>query len=118
MAVTSVVVTDLANGAAKNVVWGTMANADTGEPFEAAQYADRTVQAVGTFGAGGNVAVEGSNDGVTWAALSDQTGVAINLTATGQLKQVAEATRYIRPNISAGDGTTAIIVYMYTRRPF
>ena len=41
----------------------TFASTDDGAAFEGADWADRTVHATGTFGAGGAVTLQGSNDG-------------------------------------------------------
>lgn len=45
-----------------------------GAPIGAVQYADRSVQVVGTFGAGGSITFQGSNDGTNWAALNTAQG--------------------------------------------
>jgi hypothetical protein len=76
---------------------------------------DRTVQVTGTFGAGGTVIIEGSLDGSTWFGLRDPTSTAISFTAAG-LKAILEAVPYIRPRVTAGDGTTSITVKIYHRR--
>lgn len=71
---------------------------------------DRTVQAFGTFGTGGHVKLEGSNDGgTTWAVLNDPQGSAIDFTAAG-IKAVQEAALLVRPKVTAGDGTTSLTV--------
>ena len=93
----------------------TTANAD-GAPIGAVQYADRSVQAVGTFGAGGSMTFQGSNDGVNWAALNTAQGAVVALTAATQLKQIVEIPRYIRPFVTAGDGTTSLTAVMVARR--
>lgn len=63
--------------------------------------------ATGTFGSGGSVQLEGSNDGVNWFKLSPAA-----LTAAGSFAAlgVTEVPKYIRPNVTAGDGTTSITV--------
>lgn len=116
MAVKSVTVTRHGNHTVK-AVWSAMANTDTGEPLgeDFADYADRSVQVVGTFGAGGNLQVQGSNDGTNYAALTDPQGNALDISAT-KIEQVAEQTLSIRPNVTAGDGTTALTVTIVARR--
>ena len=42
-------------------VW-VLANGDSGLPIEMALYADRSINVFGTFGAGGNLIWEGTND--------------------------------------------------------
>jgi hypothetical protein len=95
-----------------HILWETLTttNAD-GDPVEMPGHSDRSVQVVGTFGSGGTVDIEGSNDGSTWAILTDPQGNALSFTAAG-LEAVAELTRYIRPNVSAGDGTSDLDVHM------
>lgn len=88
---------------------------DNGAPIEMAEFADRSVQVTGTFGAGGTIVWQGSNDGSTWVTMSEPDGTAISLTAAG-LKAVLEITRYARPFVSAGDGTTDLDVFVVCRR--
>jgi hypothetical protein len=97
--------------------WATMHNGDQGAQFDYMFYhhADRSVQLAGTFGSGGTCIIEGSNDGTNYATLSDTGGNALSLTAAA-MKAITEVPRYIRPRISAGDGTTAITVTMLLRR--
>lgn len=98
--------------------WETLsqANAD-GEPISAvyADYADRHVQVTGTFGAGGNLRVEGSLDLSAYAALNDFFGNALNITAAG-VKGIAEVPLLTRPNVTAGDGSTDLDVTIIARR--
>lgn len=91
------------------VAWTPMANSDTGSPVSNGSYADRSVQVSGTFGAGGNARIEGSLDGVTWATLTDPQGNALDIT-TAKIEAISENTLWIRPNITAGDGTTSLTV--------
>lgn len=76
---------------------------------------DRTVQVTGTFGVGGTVIVEGSLDGTNWFGLKDPGGTAISLTAAG-LRAVLENCSFIRPRVTAGDGTTSITAILLIRR--
>ena len=89
--------------------WGPMANGDTGAPFEAPSSGDRSVQVTGTFGAAGSVSIEGSNDGTNWATLRDPANGSLAITAAS-IRAVMELTRYIRPNVTAGDGTTSLTI--------
>ena len=70
---------------------------------------------VPVFGAGDTVLVEGSNDGTNSATLNDPQGVALSKTAAA-LVEVAQITKFIRPRVSAGDGTTAITVTLLARK--
>lgn len=93
-----------------------LVNAEVSEVVEWSAYQDRSVQVSGTFGTGGNVSVEGSNDGINWSPLSNASGgTVIAFTAPG-LKQVLEASRYMRLNVTAGDGTTSLNASVFLRR--
>lgn len=102
------------------VTWGLLANGDTGKPVQLPAAADRSIQAEGTFGAGGSVACEGSNNSTVgtdgnFRALSNPAGTTIAITTAG-IQQVTEATAWVRPNVTAGDGTTSLTVTMCMRR--
>lgn len=97
------------------VTWPNMQAGDTGQPYSGHSYTDRSVQVAGDFGASGNCRVAGSNDGSTYVALSDPQGDVLNLTAPA-LTAVTEISRYIRPEITAGDGTTNVTVTLIGRR--
>lgn len=89
----------------------TTTNAD-GSPVSYASNAHAgavTVQVTGTFGVGGTVVIEGSNDGTNYVTLNDAGGAALSLTAAG-LKAIRELPAYIRPRVTAGDGTTSLTV--------
>jgi len=64
-----------------------------------------TISASGTFGAGGSVSLQGSNDGATWVALSPPA-----LTAAGTFKalQASEVYIFCQAVVTGGDGTTSI----------
>lgn len=64
-------------------------------------------QVTGTWGVGGSIQLEGSNDNANWFKLSPAA-----LTANGIFSPlgVTEVPKYIRPNCTAGDGTTALTV--------
>jgi len=104
------------NNSLKLATWTplTTTNAD-GSPFEFPDWADNTIQVFGTFGAGGTILVEGSNDGTNWATLTDSNGTALSLTAAS-VKTINERPRYLRPRVSAGDGTTSLTAVMLARR--
>ena len=95
--------------------WAAMANGDTGKPISIVDFPDRTVTFTGTFGAGGSATLEGSNDGVNFFALKDPSGAVIAKTAAGGCV-VVEHPLQIRPHVTAGDGTTAIVCILMARR--
>ena len=92
---------------------------DTGDPLNLAPFADRSVQVKGTFGTGGTVIIEGSNDreGDTpiYAPLVDPQGNAVSFEAAG-IEQILETSYLIRPRVTAGDGTTDLTVTILVRR--
>ena len=108
------------NGFTHVVAWTPMANGDTGLPWQGAASADRSIEITGTFGVGGSVSIQGSNAvtspaaGGTWSALSDAQGGALAVTAT-KVETVAEFTNWIRPAVTAGDGTTSLTVAMLAK---
>lgn len=95
--------------------WSGLLNGDTGNAVEMPEYGDRTFQVTGTFGTGGTVVLQGSNDGTNWVSLTDPQGNAISKTAAA-METVMETPRYVRPNITAGDGSTSLAVTIFARR--
>ena len=99
------------------ILWETLTTTnDTGSNLEMPGSSDRSVQVIGSFGAGGTLVIQGSNDnGTTWHTLNDPQGNALSFT-TAKTEAVLELTRLIRPFISGGDGTTDLDVYMLVKR--
>lgn len=101
------------------VKWPAMKNGDIGQPWQAAQWADRNTQVVGTFGAGGSLTMEGSNirDPATtdFQSLHDSQGLPIAITAAGFV-EISEVPWYTRPKVTNGDVTTSLDVIMMVRR--
>lgn len=91
--------------------WEGLDSDDSGAPLQMPAFSDRSIQFTGTFGAGGTVSLEGSNDGTNYEILQDIEGAAITLTSAG-IRSVLELTRYIRPHVTAGDGTTDIDAHL------
>lgn len=89
--------------------WASLLNGEAGTAVKLANYASRCVQISGTFGVGGSVSIEGSNDGTTWAVLSDSLGNALTKTAAA-LDDILENPRELRARVTAGDGTTNLKV--------
>ncbi len=88
---------------------------DTGAPVDLVQYGDRSVHVSGTFGAGGSCRIQGSNNGTSFAVLTDPQGNDINVTVE-KIEAVQELTGKIRPLVTAGDVTTSLTVAMVARR--
>lgn len=114
MAERAATITDIRSGIVK-VEWSGLLNTDTGSLVDRVEYADRSVQVTGTFGVGGNCRIEGSNDGANWATLTDPQGNALDITAA-KIEAISENPLYVRPNITAGDGTTNLAVTIVGRR--
>lgn len=108
---------DLARYQAVSVLrWTPLVNGDDGGALgpDFAQHTDRSVQVLGTFGTGGTVLIEGSLDGSTWATLSDPQGNALSI-QSAKIEAIMEATPYLRPRVSAGDGSTSLTVLIFVR---
>lgn len=99
------------------ITWSGLLNGDTGAPINWANYMDRSIQVLGNFGAGGSVSLEGSNDGNTFTALSDPRGNNLAVT-TSRIEQIEDCTYALRPNVTAGDGTTNLTVVLFARKVF
>lgn len=95
--------------------WSGILNLDTGNWVEMTEYGDRTFQLTGTFGTGGSVTMQGSNDGTNAFSLTDPQGNAVTKTAAAG-ETLMETPRYIRPNCTAGDGATSLVVTVWARR--
>ena len=92
-----------------------LANGDTGAWIDVGPYSDVCFEVYGTFGAGGNLRLEGTNDTTSTPVagsilpVNDVNDTAINLTAT-RFKWVLESPQRLRFNVTAGDVTTALTV--------
>src|SRR5438105_15411691 len=91
----------------------TLANGDTGTPVSISDALGPWLASVvsGTLGVGGSVTWQGSVDGgATWFTLNDDTGAALTMAALNVNKPVKERPLMVRPNCTAGDGTTSLNV--------
>lgn len=97
--------------------WPNLANGDTGVAVSPKYYADLCVQVTGTFGSGGKMDLEGSNDGgSSWFVLKDKQGTTLALQDTS-INALQEYPALIRPNVNAGDGTTDLSIHLVGRKP-
>lgn len=89
------------------VTWPAVINANQGQPY-GGDWFSAYFQVTGTFGAAGSVQMEGSNDGTNWVILPGATA----LTSAGFFAPATAGVRpkFVRPNVTAGDGTTALTV--------
>jgi hypothetical protein len=116
---------DLQDGAIQSIVWSplTSTNLD-GSPVRGAAFADRCFQVDGTFGAGATVTIQGSNDETdpptNWYPLTKAgTAAAVMAFTTAGGAGIAtanELTRWVRPLLAGGDGTTSLNVKLVARR--
>lgn len=94
--------------------WADMLTGDDGAVVEQVEHTDRCIQVEGIFG-GGQLVIEGSNNGEQWHALTNPSGEDLIFTSAG-IDQVVESPRYLRPRVIGGDGTTSLTVSMIMRR--
>lgn len=97
------------------ITWTGLLNGDTGESKSMPGSSDRSIQFSGTFGAGGTIEVQGSNDGTNWIVLTDLQGNAITKTVAS-IEMITEVTRHIRVEVTAGDGTTDLTATLLLKR--
>lgn len=105
-------------GSALQWTW-TLLNGDTGQPVPISDAVSPWLASVvsGVLGAAGSVTWQGSVDGgTTWFTLNDDTGAALTMTALNTNKAVKERPLLVRPNCTAGDGTTSLLCSLVTRR--
>jgi hypothetical protein len=99
--------------------WSGLLNADDGSPVDVSLFRGATLQVTGVFGAGGSMAMDGSNDGgATWFPLNADSGTPapIAVTAAGSAVLQTTALRQVRPRVTAGDGTTNLVARLYAAR--
>ena len=97
-------------------IWETLTTSNVdGEPLSMPASADRSIQAIGNFAGSAHLICQGSNDGSTWATLTDPQGNAIDFTAAG-IEQIMEITLFLRPLVTGGDSNTDIDVYVLVKR--
>ncbi len=105
--------TDSMNGT-KIFKWTGLANGATGAPLRLPAFPDKTVQVYGTFGSGGSITIEGSNDNLGDASPNFATCHKIDNSAltfsTAGICELIENPNLIRPHVTAGDGTTSLTV--------
>lgn len=103
--------TEETDGNIRIVTWANIANGDTCQPYVGPHFSDCSAHVYGTFGAGGNLRMQGSNETVAaptaWVPLSDNIGNVLDFTSNGA-DVIVEHMYQIRPHPTAGDGTTAL----------
>jgi hypothetical protein len=93
------------SGESLTATWSGLQNGFIGAPTPARLSKAAAIQVTGTFGSGGSIKVEGSNDSLNWATVSSAA-----LTSAGFFATLNTLPRYLRPNVTAGDSTTSLAV--------
>lgn len=94
------------------VVWAAVPNGNQGDVV-AEDWATAHFQVSGTFGVAGSVQIEGSDDGVNFIKLTPAALVAAGFFAP---LAVNERPKFLRCNVTAGDGTTALTVTGFLKK--
>lgn len=101
---------DKSYGLVLEMKWEGIGDDETTSSYECAGFADKTVQVIGTVGAG-TVTIQGSNDGTNFVALTDGIGNSLAFSAVG-IKLIGENPRYIRVVTDSGSSNDVdVIVY-------
>ncbi len=113
MATIAAVMTGPSNTGLTEVLWETLTTTNRpGLGVALGKSPDKTVQIIGNFSGTASIAIEGSNDGgTTWSPCHDITNTVIAVTAAG-LVLIVESPKLIRPNLSSGDGSADVDVYL------
>lgn len=80
----------------------TDADSDVGTAVGVGRFGMLMVQAIGDFDASGEITMEISNDGETWATALDPAGADVVLAADGAMAQIAGNPSFIRPTVTGG----------------
>lgn len=101
----------LENNKYQTVEWN-LASGEAGEEVRFGEHDDKSVQITATLG-GATFALQGSMDGDNWSTLTKQgvTGAGRDIDGAG-LFRIQQNPKFIRPNVTGGDGTTAVKVVL------
>ncbi len=94
--------------------WSGMNGGDTGLPVDVPGFADKSIQAEGTFNSL-TLTIQGTNDDSNYETLNDPNGNALTMTA-GRIEQVLENIWKIRPSVSAGSGASIDVSMIMSTR--
>lgn len=89
--------------------WPSLLTGENGDAASLSKWPTKSIHVSGTTGAGGSINVQGSNDGVNWFTLDESPGDALATMAPG-IKNILQNTKFIRPAVVSGDGTTNLRV--------
>ena len=85
---------------ATTVVWPDLSATDTGKPIQMEGHVERSIQFVGDFN-GAKIQFQGSNDGVTWQALTSKEGNTLEFDGPA-LASISEVVAFVRPAVTDG----------------
>lgn len=95
--------------------WANLNGANnTGNPVSFPHHADKCIQLTGCFNTA-NVVVEGSNDGATYANLTDRVGNTVLFTAPG-IKTISDSPLFVRPKVATNGAVTDVGAALLMRR--
>ena len=117
----TVALTSENRGSVQTVSWLNLTTNDYGQPWQRADYSDKSFHVLGDFGSGATVSLWGSNvpnpslaNDDDWFALTDTTETALSFTsATGG--QILQNPRWISPKVVSGTNTACDIHIEATR---
>jgi hypothetical protein len=95
--------------------WTGLLNGDDGAPVELFDFTDGSIEFSGTAGVGLSISWQGGNVAGNYYILNDAQAALITKTAAA-LEQIAEVCRFMRPIVTAGDGSTNMVATLYMRR--
>ena len=104
--------------AVRAVTWTGLLNGDTGDWISLAEWSGKSFQISGTFGVGGSISIQGSNDPTAptnAATLSNWQGTALTAT-TASFLTARDMPLWVRPNVTAGDGSTNLTCVLAAHR--
>ena len=107
-----------ASGAIKHATWTGLQNGDSGDWVSWAEFSAKSFQVYGTFGAGGTLVIEGSNDPTApanAAEISSWQGTPLSTTSAGFLT-ARDMPIWVRPRVTGGDGTTSLTCVLAAHR--
>ncbi len=94
--------------------WNLTSADPTGDSMSSPGAADRSIQFVATTAGSATVALQGSNDGTNWIALTDGQGNAISFTASG-VEMVAENMLHYRAILTTAGSGAVWIAFLFSR---
>jgi hypothetical protein len=98
-----------------SVSWSGLKFGDEAEAFDLGSVASASVQLSGSFGEGGSVALEGSNNGEYFIPLKDVYG-SLLVRNKPSIDSLGQHVRFVRPAVKSGDELTDVKCTLYINR--